>query len=95
MVKVDENIDEEEIILPKIYEMRIDTNVSNRFAKTLVTSKVRNLAKSAQEATFSVVIPDQAYISGFTMEIDGKSYEAYVQEKEEAKNTYKNVSAYN
>ncbi|KAJ8920647.1 hypothetical protein NQ315_004786 [Exocentrus adspersus] len=80
-------------ILPKIYEMRIDSNVSNRFARTLVTSKVRNLDKSAQEATFSVVIPDQAYISGFTMEIDGKSYEAYVQEKKEAENTYKNAVA--
>lgn len=72
--------------------MRVDSNVSNRFAKTLITSKVRNLAKTAQEATFSVVIPDQAFISGFTMEIDGKSYEAYVQEKKQAEETYKNVS---
>ncbi|XP_018570730.1 inter-alpha-trypsin inhibitor heavy chain H4 isoform X2 [Anoplophora glabripennis] len=81
------------LILPKIYEMRVDTNVSNRFAKTLITSKVKNLDKSAQAATFSVVLPDQAYISGFTMEIDGKSYEAYVQEKKEAENTYKKAVA--
>ncbi|KAJ8955624.1 hypothetical protein NQ318_001454, partial [Aromia moschata] len=88
-----QEIKEDASVLPKIYEMRIDSNVSSRFAKTLVTSKVRNLAKSAQEATFSVVIPEQAYISGFTMEIDGKAYEAYVQEKEEAQKTYKDAVA--
>ncbi|CAG9823444.1 unnamed protein product [Phaedon cochleariae] len=89
----DESDKQREPVLPKIYEMRVDTNVSNRFAKSQVTSKVRNLDKHAQEATFSVVIPEQAYISGFTMEIDGKQYEAYIQEKEEAKNTYKNAVA--
>lgn len=72
--------------------MRIDCNVSNRFAKNLITSKVRNLDKAAHEVAFSVVIPDKAFISGFVMEIDGKPYEAYVQEKEAAKNTYKAVS---
>lgn len=78
----------QEPIVPKIYEMRVDTNVSNRYAKTLITSKVKNLHSKAQEATFSVVTPDKAFISGFTMEIDGKKYEAYVKEKEEAKQTY-------
>ncbi|ERL91287.1 hypothetical protein D910_08620 [Dendroctonus ponderosae] len=73
---------------PQIYQMRVDTNVSNRYAVTLVTSKVRNIGDAAQEATFSVVTPDQAFISGFTMEIDGKKYKAYVQEKEEARETY-------
>lgn len=72
--------------------MKIESNVSNRFAKTRIMSKVKNLDKKAHEAVFSVVIPDQAFISGFTMEIDGKSYEAYVQEKEQAKTTYETVS---
>lgn len=81
--------------IPQIYEMQIETNVSNRFAKALITSKVKNLHKSAQEAVFSVVIPDQAFISGFVMEIDGKKYEAYVQEKEKAKKTYDEVRYHN
>lgn len=68
--------------------MRVDTNVSNRYAKTVMTSKVRNLDSNAQEAIFSVVTPDKAFISGFVMEIDGKEYKAYVQEKEQAKQTY-------
>ncbi|XP_074041441.1 inter-alpha-trypsin inhibitor heavy chain H4 isoform X3 [Leptinotarsa decemlineata] len=73
---------------PIIYDMNIKSNVSNRFAKTLVTSKVRNEDTKAKEATFTVVLPDKAFISEFVMEIGGKSYKAYVKEKEEAKNIY-------
>nr|CAH7716627.1 unnamed protein product [Callosobruchus chinensis] len=80
-------------VVPKIYEMNINTNVSNRYAKTQIASKVKNLDKSANEAEFSVVTPERAFISGFVMEIDGKSYKAYVQEKEEAKKTYDDAVA--
>ncbi|CAH2015524.1 unnamed protein product [Acanthoscelides obtectus] len=79
---------EEKPVVPKIYEMNINTNVSNRYAKTQIASKVKNLDKSPNEVEFSVVTPDRAFISGFVMEIDGKSYKAYVQEKQEAKKTY-------
>uniref|UniRef100_A0A6P7EY96 Inter-alpha-trypsin inhibitor heavy chain H4-like isoform X1 n=1 Tax=Diabrotica virgifera virgifera TaxID=50390 RepID=A0A6P7EY96_DIAVI len=73
---------------PIISEFNIHSNISNRFAKTLVTSKVKNAEKNPKEATFTVVLPEKAFISKFVMEIGGKSYEAYVKEKEEAKNIY-------
>ncbi|KAF2899117.1 hypothetical protein ILUMI_07056 [Ignelater luminosus] len=73
---------------PQIYQMHIQSNIGNRFANTTVTSKVKNLAQKAQEATFSVVLPETAFISGFIMEVDGKNYTAYVKEKEEAKREY-------
>ncbi|XP_072396148.1 inter-alpha-trypsin inhibitor heavy chain H4-like isoform X1 [Diabrotica undecimpunctata] len=73
---------------PIISEFNIHSNISNRFAKTLVTSKVKNSEKNPKEATFTVVLPEKAFISKFVMEIGGKSYEAYVREKEEAKNIY-------
>ncbi|XP_008193326.1 inter-alpha-trypsin inhibitor heavy chain H4 isoform X2 [Tribolium castaneum] len=75
-------------INPKIYSMHIDSNVTNRFATTLVTSKVRNLKKTAAETTFSVVLPENAFISAFEMEIEGKIYKAHVKEKQEAKQIY-------
>ncbi|RZB41582.1 inter-alpha-trypsin inhibitor heavy chain H4, partial [Asbolus verrucosus] len=75
-------------INPKISSMEIQTNVSNRFATTLVTSRVKNLKKTAAETTFSVILPENAFISEFVMEIGGKSYKAYVKEKEEAKRIY-------
>lgn len=71
------------------------SNVTNRFSSTLVKSKVKNEAPIAQEVTFFIVLPDQAFISGFIMEIGGKNYTAYVDEKEKAKQTYDDVSRVN
>jgi len=73
---------------PTITRMDVTSDVADRFAKTVVKSKVKNPSSKAQETTFFVVIPDQAFISGFIMEIGGKNYTAYVQEKEKAKQTY-------
>lgn len=75
----------------KIYELHITANVTNRFVHTLFTSRVKNRGEEAREASFSVILPDTAYISGFTLEIDEKKYEAYVQEKEVAKHIYDQV----
>lgn len=71
--------------------MDITSNISNRFATTLVVSKVKNVEKVAKETTFTVVLPQKAFISEFVMQIDGKSYKAYVKEKEEAKRIYDKV----
>lgn len=71
--------------------MHIIANVTNRFSHTLISSKVKNYALEAKEASFSVVLPETAYISGFVLEVDGKKYEAYVKEKEEARNIYQEV----
>ena len=71
--------------------MDITSDIEDRFATTLVKSKVKNPSSKAQETTFFVIIPDQAYISGFIMEIGGRNYTALVQEKQKAKQTYDNV----
>lgn len=78
----------------KIYEMSVLANVSNRFVHAQVSSYVKNFADTAKEATFSVVLPNTAYIAGFVLEMDGKKYTAYVKEKEEAKNIYDEVCLY-
>ena len=74
--------------------MQINANVSNRYARTLITSKVRNLKDKSKETTFSVILPENAFISEFEMEIKGKVYKAYVKEKEEAKKIYQQVCIY-
>lgn len=74
-----------------IYKLHVTSNVTNRFAHTLINSKVKNYEANAAEAVFSVIIPETAYISGFLLEVDGKRYEAYVREKEEAQKIYKQV----
>ncbi|XP_022906161.2 inter-alpha-trypsin inhibitor heavy chain H4-like [Onthophagus taurus] len=87
----DDVIPDEEKNVPKIYSMRIESNVTNRYAQTLITSKVRNDANSAQEAIFTVILPEKAFISKFIMNINGQDYPAYVKEKEEAKKIYENA----
>lgn len=71
--------------------MDITSNVSNRFATTLVVSKVKNGGNAAKETSFTVILPEKAFISEFVMEIGGKKYKAYVKEKEEAKQIYDQV----
>ena len=47
--------------------MEIESNIRLRYASTRVTSRVANPASIAQEATFHVVLPETAFISGFLM----------------------------
>ncbi|KAJ8931826.1 hypothetical protein NQ314_015222 [Rhamnusium bicolor] len=76
-----------------IYEMDVKSNISNRFAKNLVVCKVKNTEKSAKEATFTVTLPETAFITEFIMELGGKSYKSYIKEKQEAKNIYNKALA--
>jgi len=55
---------------------------------TKVEAKMKNPALNSQEVTFSMVLPNQAFISNFSMEINGREYVADVMEKEEARITY-------
>ncbi|XP_047121661.1 inter-alpha-trypsin inhibitor heavy chain H4-like [Schistocerca piceifrons] len=73
---------------PDVYSVRVFAEVRNRYAKTLMTTRVANPARRAQEITFDAVLPDKAFISGFVIEMDGKAYHAYVKGKEEARREY-------
>ncbi|KAF2891776.1 hypothetical protein ILUMI_14397, partial [Ignelater luminosus] len=86
----EENVSPSDITptVPQIYQMHVKSNISNRFAHTTVTSRVKNIARNSQEATFSIVLPETAFISGFSMEVAGKNYTAYVKEKDQAKRDY-------
>ncbi|KAJ8955616.1 hypothetical protein NQ318_001446 [Aromia moschata] len=66
------------LLHPVTYEMDIKSDISNRFAKTLVTSKVKNSQTSAKETTFTVVLPEKAFISEFVMEIGGKKLQGAI-----------------
>ncbi|XP_072935761.1 inter-alpha-trypsin inhibitor heavy chain H4-like [Epargyreus clarus] len=72
----------------ELTEMDVLSKISLRYAHTSVVTRVRNPASRAQETTFRMLLPDTAFISGFTMTVDGKSYKAFVKKKEEAKQIY-------
>ncbi|XP_045761175.1 inter-alpha-trypsin inhibitor heavy chain H4-like [Maniola jurtina] len=79
---------EKPIVSIKLTEMRVRSEVALRYARTSVLTHVHNPDARPQEVTFRMLLPDTAFISGFTMILDGKSYKAYVKEKEEAKKIY-------
>ncbi|XP_047116751.1 inter-alpha-trypsin inhibitor heavy chain H4-like isoform X1 [Schistocerca piceifrons] len=73
---------------PDVYSLHVVNHVRNRYAKTVVTSRVANTANVSREISFDAVLPETAFISGFVIEMDGKAYEAYVKGKEEAREEY-------
>jgi uncharacterized protein YegL len=79
---------------PKIVDVDIRSDVQFRYAKTVVKSYIKNPSVSkSQEVTFNMVLPDTAFISNFTIQLNGKDeiYVAKVAEKEEAKKSYDNA----
>uniref|UniRef100_A0A3Q3IL68 Inter-alpha-trypsin inhibitor heavy chain H3 n=2 Tax=Monopterus albus TaxID=43700 RepID=A0A3Q3IL68_MONAL len=66
----------------------VDCTVTSRFAHTVMTSVALNKANSSQEIFFEVELPKTAFITNFSMEIEGEVYAGEVKEKEKAKKQY-------
>ncbi|XP_066206916.1 inter-alpha-trypsin inhibitor heavy chain H4 [Saccopteryx leptura] len=71
-----------------IYSLNVDSKVSSRFAHTVVTSRVVNRADTMQEAVFQMELPKKAFITNFSMIIDGVSYPGNIKEKDAAQEQY-------
>ncbi|MCJ8744264.1 hypothetical protein PDJAM_G00116500 [Pangasius djambal] len=72
----------------EVQNVTIDCKVASRFAHTVMTSTALNKANVSQEVFFEVELPKTAFITNFSMEIDGKIYVGEVKEKEKAKKQY-------
>ncbi|XP_058874260.1 inter-alpha-trypsin inhibitor heavy chain H3-like isoform X43 [Acipenser ruthenus] len=72
----------------EIYSFHVDCKVTSRFAHNVLTSRMANRANASREVTFDVELPKHAFISNFSMTIDGKTYVGVVKKKEEAKQQY-------
>ncbi|XP_041348533.1 inter-alpha-trypsin inhibitor heavy chain H3-like [Gigantopelta aegis] len=73
---------------PEIYSLHIISDIKFRFATTLITSRIANPNNVSADVAFDVTLPNTAFISNFTLEIEGKVYPATVKEKAEAKKEY-------
>ncbi|NXI67416.1 ITIH4 inhibitor, partial [Anseranas semipalmata] len=72
----------------EIYSLHVDCKVTSRFAHTVITSKIINRANESHEATFEVELPKTAFITNFSMSIDGKVYPGIIKEKASAQKEY-------
>ena len=73
---------------PIISKLHVRSSVSSRFANTVMTSVMKNPSKTGKETVFSVLIPERAFISNFTMVINDTLLVAEVMEKKKAKEVY-------
>ncbi|XP_062977228.1 inter-alpha-trypsin inhibitor heavy chain H3-like isoform X2 [Elgaria multicarinata webbii] len=71
-----------------IYSMKIDCKVTSRFSHNVITSRAVNRGNVSKEALFDVELPKTAFITNFTMTIDGVTYPGTIKEKEAAQQQY-------
>merc|ERR1712088_61349 len=69
-------------------KFHIKSEFQFRYARTVVESTVSNPDAVAQVGSFALVIPDSAFISAFSMEMEGEEFKARVEGKEEAEKTF-------
>ncbi|KAM9813386.1 inter-alpha-trypsin inhibitor heavy chain H3-like [Neosynchiropus ocellatus] len=72
----------------EVHKFHVSSSVTSRFARTVMTSTAWNRANISQEIFFEVDLPKTAFITHFSMEIDGQMYVGEVKEKEKAKQQY-------
>ncbi|XP_069822724.1 inter-alpha-trypsin inhibitor heavy chain H3-like isoform X2 [Dendropsophus ebraccatus] len=71
-----------------IHNMDIDCKVTSRFAHTLIVAKIENQLNLSHEVVFDVELPKTAFITNFTMTIDGVTTVGVVKKKAEAEEQY-------
>jgi len=62
----------------------IDSVIVARYSNTRISSVVRNDADISQELSFRVQLPETAFISNFTMAVNGSTYHGVAKEKARA-----------
>ncbi|XP_062969930.1 inter-alpha-trypsin inhibitor heavy chain H3 isoform X5 [Cynocephalus volans] len=72
----------------EVYSTKISCKVTSRFAHNVVTTRAVNRADTAKEVSFDVELPKTAFITNFTLTIDGVTYPGNVKEKEVARKQY-------
>ncbi|XP_068838002.1 inter-alpha-trypsin inhibitor heavy chain H3 isoform X3 [Capricornis sumatraensis] len=72
----------------EVYSTKVNCKVTSRFAHNVVTTRAVNHANTAKEVSFDVELPKTAFITNFTLTIDGVTYPGNVKEKEVAKKQY-------
>ncbi|XP_048253842.1 inter-alpha-trypsin inhibitor heavy chain H3-like isoform X2 [Haliotis rufescens] len=67
----------------------VRSHIRYRFASTVVASTVINDdGTQSREAVFEVMLPEEAFISNFSMTVDGEVYVGRVEEKQKALTSY-------
>ncbi|XP_012680854.2 inter-alpha-trypsin inhibitor heavy chain H2 isoform X1 [Clupea harengus] len=72
---------------------KVESRITSRFAHTTVKSSVVNSGSTPQSIGFNVQIPKRAFITNFTMNVNGITFIGSVKEKTVARNLYAQARA--
>ncbi|KAK0144713.1 Inter-alpha-trypsin inhibitor heavy chain H2 [Merluccius polli] len=72
---------------------KVESRITSRFAHTTYRSSVINSGSRAQSIGFNVQIPKKAFITNFTMNVNGITFMGSVKEKAVARNLYAQARA--
>uniref|UniRef100_A0A8C1KHL5 Inter-alpha-trypsin inhibitor heavy chain H3 n=1 Tax=Cyprinus carpio TaxID=7962 RepID=A0A8C1KHL5_CYPCA len=86
-----DHLAETSLLAIEVQSMRVDCKVASRFAHTVMTTKAFNTANASQEVFFEVDLPKTAFITNFSIEIEGRIYVSEVKEKEKARHQYESA----
>jgi hypothetical protein len=68
-------------------------NFLPRYAHTTVEAYLKNPSSETREVTFSMVLPDSAFFSNFSMILKGEELLARVDKKEKAKDIFEGAKS--
>ncbi|XP_045869836.1 inter-alpha-trypsin inhibitor heavy chain H2 [Meles meles] len=64
-----------------LYSYKVQSIITSRMASTVIQTKVVNNSPEPQNAVFDVQIPKGAFISNFSMTVDGTTFTSSIKEK--------------
>nr|XP_019593770.1 PREDICTED: inter-alpha-trypsin inhibitor heavy chain H2 [Rhinolophus sinicus] len=76
-----------------LYSYKVQSTITSRMASTMIQTKVVNNSPQPQNVVFDVQIPKGAFISNFSMSVDGTTFTSSIKEKTVGRALYSQAKA--
>ncbi|KAI5929202.1 inter-alpha-trypsin inhibitor heavy chain H2 [Manis javanica] len=76
-----------------LYSYKVQSTITSRMASTVIQARVVNNSPQPQSAVFDVQIPKGAFISNFSMTVDGTTFMSSIKEKTVGRALYSQARA--
>ncbi|XP_054447082.1 inter-alpha-trypsin inhibitor heavy chain H2 [Pteronotus mesoamericanus] len=76
-----------------LYSYKVQSTVTARMANTMIQTKVVNNSPQPQDVAFDIQVPKGAFISNFSMTVDGTTFTSSIKEKSVARALYSQARA--
>uniref|UniRef100_A0A2K6GTQ4 Inter-alpha-trypsin inhibitor heavy chain 2 n=1 Tax=Propithecus coquereli TaxID=379532 RepID=A0A2K6GTQ4_PROCO len=84
---------QDEVDQVTLYSYKVQSTITSRSATTVIQSKVVNNSPQPQNVVFDVQIPKGAFITNFSMTVDGTTFRSSIKEKTVGKALYSQARA--